>query len=221
MRAGCWAACAAIVSALLGAASPAFAATDDGQIGVSRDGVTWGDSLTEPLFDPSMLWVPGDVEIRSFSVRNQADEEATLSIGVRAAPSWLLDAEAVEVEARVDGGDWVDVDGDDVRQLTEGGVVAGEVARVDVRVSAVWGASSNPTQAEIVPFDLLVTLTQAEAVGKGDPGEPAAPAAREPLADTGSVFGYGALWAGAILVGGGAAMIATRRRTAGEADPRG
>lgn len=193
----------AVVSA---GAAPARAADE---VGLSLDGRSWTTDLSRPLFDPRMRWVPGDVETRSFWVRNQGPTAASLRVAVRTSdPGALIAEDDIEIAARVRDGRWVPLTGagpaPDDRVLGDGPLAEGERVRVDLRARFVpW--STNRSERRTLPLVFVVRLSQAGPDG-GD----------GPLPDTGSAVAPWLLWLGGALVTGGvgAVLAATRRREA-------
>lgn len=211
---------AAAVVAL--AAAPAHA---DDEIGLSRDGVTWTETLAAPLFDPGFRFVPGDVETRSFQVRNQGPSAGLLTVQVLAAdPSALLSADDFTIEARVANGPWVDVEAGTTPVRTE--LPVARNARTQVAIRATFDADST-RQLQQVPFRVLLNLEEDGSVGGIDQGNGNGDGDGDGsvggvedggLPATGSVVAPGLVWLAAGLIGGGLALV--RRRTRAEA-PRG
>lgn len=67
----------ALVLLLSLTAAPAHAA---GEIGLSPDGKKWSNKLAAPLFDSTVRWVPGDERTATFYVRNQSSSDALLDL---------------------------------------------------------------------------------------------------------------------------------------------
>lgn len=201
----------ALASALSCLAVPAHAADE---VGVSPDGVTWHDHLTEPLFAEPELWVPGDIETRSFWVRNQTGDPGALLVSLLHDDTHELVAnDHIEIEARADGGAWIAIEsGAAEADLIERSLAAGDAVQIDVRVTAPW-QSPNASQTDVLPLDLVVSLTQAGTTAGGASGEEpdAGGSSREGLAVTGATVAHGVLWTAALLVGGGLALAARRR----------
>jgi hypothetical protein len=207
------------------AAAPASAATVD-EVGLSSDGVTWQRSLEAPLFAEPRLWVPGDAEVRTFWLRNQAGDAGALSLAVESSdPHGLLPSDDILIEARVNGEAWVAMADPQAREpqtLLDDRLTPGDVVRVDVRVTALWDAP-NRSQRTVLPLDLRVTLSDA-AASPGRPGGEDQAASGDPggdLAATGAIVMYGALWLAAAALGGGLALLLGRRRGADEEAHRG
>lgn len=205
---------AAAVVAL--AAAPAHA---DDEIGLSRDGVTWSETLAAPLFDPGFRFVPGDVETRSFQVRNQGPSGGLLTVQVLAAdPSALLSADDFTIEARVANGPWVDVEAGTTPVRTE--LPVARNARTQVAIRATFDADST-RQLQQVPFRVLLNLEEDGSVGGIDQGDgngdgdgSVGGVQDGALPATGSAVAPGLVWLAAGLIGGGLALV--RRRTRGE-----
>ncbi|NRQ50535.1 LPXTG cell wall anchor domain-containing protein [Aeromicrobium stalagmiti] len=190
---------------ILGAALPAAA---DPEVGLSDDGVTFGPRLTEPLYDPAVVWVPGDERVRTFYVRNESDDDARLSIDVLGSTvDSLMDTGDLSVSARGDGGPWQGVSTAGTHRLVSGvDLPSGDVSRVDVEV-ALDPTSVNSSQRRRLDVDFRVRLVQKPA-GVEDAGETVDPPDGL-LPDTGGPVTWVVLVA-ACLIGGG--TILTSRR---------
>jgi hypothetical protein len=196
---------------LLTGSGAAFA--DDG-IGLSSDGRTWHSTLSSPLFEPEFRWVPGDVETRSFHVRNQGPTGARLTVRVVTRdPDRLVRDDGFDIAARVGGSGWLSLtNGELAEALARELVERGDRVRVDVRVTLGPGAT-NRSQADTLPFNLRVTLADSHpAPGGQGAGTPSV------LPGTGTPVHTGLVWIGSALVGTGLALMAGRRRTPAEGE---
>lgn len=211
-------AAAAAVVAL--AAAPAHA---DDEIGLSQDGVTWTETLGAPLFDPGFRFVPGDVETRSFRVRNQGPSAGLLTVQVLAAdPSALLLADDFTIEAQVADGPWVDVEAGTTPVRTE--LKVARNAQTQVAIRATFDPDST-RQLQQVPFRVLLTLEEDGSVGgidqgggDGDGDGSVGGVEDGGLPATGAAVAPGLVWLAAGLIGGGMALV--RRRSREEVAPR-
>ncbi|MCX6401333.1 MAG: hypothetical protein NTX33_15555 [Propionibacteriales bacterium] len=193
-------------------AAPAHA---DDEIGLSRDGVTWTTELAAPLFAPDFRFVPGDVEVRSFRVRNDGPSDGVLTVDVVASdPDALLVADDFIIEARVGGGPWLDVDTGTTRVVTELKVPENAQSQVQVRATFDWDST---VQLKSVPFHVELTLSEdgdvageEEGNGEGN-GDGEVGGESGGLPDTGSGFGPGTIWLAAALIGAGIALVRPRR----------
>ncbi len=195
------------IAVALVATSGAPARADD-EIGLSLDGQTWHDDLSQPLFDPALRWVPGDREAASFYVRNQGPSRAKMTIEVRADDrDQLLANDDIELAGRTAGGAWVPLEnGADAAPLLRDGLEQDGKVRVDVRVE-FRRDSTNRSMVQSLPLAFRVTLVQAGARDDGsDPGS------RGPLPDTGNDVELWLVWLAAALVGAGAALVVAARR---------
>ncbi|MBM0123177.1 hypothetical protein [Pimelobacter simplex] len=200
---------AAAVLAVGVAAAPAHA---DDEIGLSRDGLTWVPALTTPLYEAGFTWVPGDVEERSFRVRNDGPSAGELLVDVVASdPQALLASPDFLLEARVGSGPWVEVAPGTTR-LQPAVLDVPRGADTSVTVRGTFRAETTGHMDEIAPFDVRVTLSEDGDIGgeedegggdDGDDGEVAGGA----LPDTGGRFGVGVLWLAAGLIGAGIALV--------------
>lgn len=164
--------------AVLGAARErpaAVGAASAREIGVSSDGVHYAPRLSEPLFDPTVRWVPGDSREARFWVRHQADGAGDLSLDVLTpGRTGLLDSGWLTVSARVGAGDWR-VLGDDgtERLLTAEDVAAARPLPVTVRVALAPGAGSS-TEVRATDLDLRVALAGTDGPASGGDAPPGA-----------------------------------------------
>ncbi len=206
---------ATAVAVVAVAAAPAQAADE---LGLSRDGVSWATALSEPLFTPDFRFVPGDVEVREFRVRNDGPSEGVLSVDVVVTdPDALLATDDFVIEARVDDGPWRDVDPGTMPLVTELAVPQGQQSRVQVRATFAWEST---VQDQSVPFRLDLTLSESGEVGGIDDGNGNGNGngggngsnggdvggVSDVLPSTGAGVGVALLWLAAGLVGAGTAL---------------
>lgn len=173
------------------------------QIGLSRDGITFAPSLDAPLFDPVLRWVPGDMRIESFYVRNLAVDDGDLSIDIIESSDSMLETGGLMVSAR--GGDaiWRDVTAPGTHRIVSAADLAtGRTAKVDVRVALLPDAA-NPTQVRRLGLDVRVLLSQD--VDRSTPDDSGL------LPDTGAPASW-SLIAGLALVAGGTVLVQARRK---------
>lgn len=157
---------------LLAAVAPATASDE---IGLSRDGDQWVDTLTQPLFDEDLRWVPGDSRTVTFYVRNQADTNAQLSATVRSSdPDDLLTVEHVTLRARANGTWFTLRNGETSDELTAASISPGRIVQVDLRADFAPG-SSNESQRDTADVALELRLTGAldavDGANDAPPGE--------------------------------------------------
>jgi hypothetical protein len=151
-------------AALLSVAAPARAADPDPTIAVSSDGVVWGTDLSEPLFDPTERWVPGDTGIASFYLRNDAASSASVRIEARDLGTQVLTANGdVVLHARVAGGNWVLLPMEETSALLNPvAVPVGGVTRIDVQ--AVFAPTAgNGSKDQVATLEFVVRLRDANA----------------------------------------------------------
>lgn len=196
-----------LVAAVLAlTASPAVA---DPEVGLSSDGVTFTETLTTPLFDTSLRWVPGDDRTATFYVRNQGPTGALMTITARSADTDELLANGdMVIRARADGGPWVElqnaVPSDQV--LTDG-IARGEVVDVDVNVVFDF-ASPNESQLDVLRARFDIGLRQ-DPNAPGVDGDADAGQEGSGLADTGGPASWTLLLA-FVLLGTGVALAHSR-----------
>ena len=162
LRSWLGAALLAVVS-VLGLAVPATAA---GHLQLSSNGVTWGNNLSAPLFDPVFRWVPGDSQTASFYIRNQTGQDAVLDlIMLPAQYGDLMKSGDLTVSGQVDGGTWVGATSADNSHflITSAPVPGKAVRKINIRIDFA-GSSSNATQNRQVGLAFDVALTQAKAI---------------------------------------------------------
>ena len=200
--------------------APASAANE---LGLSPDGVTWGDALPGPLFDPALSWVPGDSETRTFYVRNQSSDDAILNVTLLTGPvETLVDTGDLKVSAKVGSGAFTSAQtAGEHRLVNQVPVAAGEVRKVSVKVD-FDAASTNQSQRLELDLRFRVSLSQDTTAvqppnnggnGNGNGGGDG------DLPNTGSVVTPWMLLLAGALVGSGIGMIGfARRGSRNEAD---
>lgn len=146
-------------------ASPAIAADE---LGLSVDREHWTPSISTPLFDPAMRWVPGDSETATFYVRSQGGGLGDLTVDILGSTAGdLMDSGDLHITASGGGGEWKSVSAPGRhRLLTAPRIADGRI--VPIRVSVTFDAASdNQTQLRASTLRFLVTLSQSTA-GSGD-----------------------------------------------------
>lgn len=193
------------VALVLAAAAPARAA---GEIGLSADGVTWGATLPQPLFDAAIRWVPGDVRTERFYVRNQTADGVRMDVDVVASHvEELVTTGDLSIDVRIAGGEWAPTTVTGTQRLSSESVPAGGSYPVDVRVRFL-AESTNVSQTLPLDLRLRVTLTETIPGGGGSNGGGSTPG----LPVTGGSLDLGAAVVGAVAVGLGIVLAARRRR---------
>lgn len=207
------------VLGILGVASPASAAS---KLELSADGVTWGSSLSAPLFDPAFRWVPGDSQTRSFYVRNHTGQDAVLDVIMLPAQFGdLMKSGDLTVSAQVDGGAWTGAtSADNSHFLIASAPVPGKAVRkINVRIDLSAG-STDATQDRQLGLAFDVALSQAGVAvlaptqgGSGGHG----PKSHHPglLPNTGDDVSPRTILLAALLCVGGAALAVASQRTPG------
>jgi len=192
---------------LIAVAIGAAPARADGEIGLSTDGAVWADVLSAPLFDRPGHWVPGDVETRSFYVRNNGPSDARLTVSLLTQdPDHLVSDDDVALSARVAAGGWTRLrNGQDVAPLVRDAVGQEREVRVDVRASLRW-ASSNASMVQQVPLRVVVTLRQDGPLADADDGPDGT------LPDTGSLVAWWVIGGAVLSVVLGVVLVVLGRR---------
>lgn len=198
-----------LMTGLLGAAVAPASAADE--IGLSRDGERWGDSLTQPLFDPDTLWVPGDSRTVSFYVRNQADSRATLTTTVRTGDrDALLANDHITLRARA-GGRWIPLrNGKPSPELTDASLRPGAPVKVEVQ-AAFDPRATNATQADSLRLMFEVRLTEVTTADADQPDDDPDDSGGW-LPRTGAGLAVTVLWIAGMLMAVGAVLALAGRR---------
>lgn len=192
----------------------ASAAQASDEFHVSWDGDVWSEQLSEPLFEPTVRWVPGDFEVEVFYVRNQAEGGATLTIAVTAVDrDHLMVYEDIRLSARLASGDWVDLEHTEENfRLNNDELPAGEVSKVEVR--AYFDSNSpNRSQNKELALNFRVILSDAQVAIEN----PEAPRADDeestgPLPQTGTSGLHWFILAAGTAIGVGMAVLGIRKR---------
>ena len=143
-------------------AGPAHASDE---VLVSNTDSGFAETLAEPLFDPALLWVPGDVRSATFYVRNNSADPAGLSLSVidRDAGK-LLDSGALHVRVSSGGTRWSSDPRFSSGTMRSGTLLAPGVS-VPVKVVVAFDrAASNRTQLLSSELRIRVRLAQSEHV---------------------------------------------------------
>ena len=98
---------AVVAAGALLALAYAGPARASGEVLVSNTDSGFAETLAEPLFDPALRWVPGDVRSATFYVRNNTADPAGLSLSVIDEDAGeLLDSGALHVRVSSGGTRW-------------------------------------------------------------------------------------------------------------------
>lgn len=214
-------------------ASGASAAT---QLMVSNDGQHWADSLPAPVFDPEGLMVPGDMDLGTFWVRNDASDPGTLTLTATTSNNQLIAPNAVRLAASITGDTWQTLPMGRPIELMQS-LRPRDPLRISVRAEFLFSAG-NRSEDRLARLNFRVTLTEAAAApggGTSTPGGPSTPGGGPGssgggpsgsggssgfggssgsggvLPNTGSSLPAWLLPLGAIAFGGGLAMLRRRR----------
>ncbi|MFV0375101.1 MAG: LPXTG cell wall anchor domain-containing protein [Microbacterium sp.] len=196
---------AVAVALVLAIAAPARAA---GEIGLSADGVTWGSTLPQPLFDAAIRWVPGDVRTARFYVRNQTADGIRTDVDLVASRvEELITTGDLSIDVRIAGGEWVPTTVTGTQRLSSESIPAGGSYPVDVRVR-FFKESANVSQSLPLDLQLRVTLTETVPDGGSNGG-----GSTPNLPVTGGSFDLSSAVVGVTAVGLGIVLAARRRRS--------
>ena len=224
-----------IVMTVFVLSSGAAPANADDELGLSRDGTNWSQSLTKPLFASNVIWVPGDIREATFWVRNQGptgsevildvvgkdkSAGATSSAGASASVAGLLKDGDIHLAAMSGVGPmsddypWVDLDSANSDRLSTSPIPVGDKAWVKVRATYDAAATAQAKFRDL-GFSFSVTIQPFSGLGGGQSDSIGPPGAQE---IAGFLPGTGApkvMWIaaiGAILVGVGISLVEGRRR---------
>lgn len=187
-------------------AGPAAAADDPGPVAVSTDALHWSNGLTEPLFDPDVRWVPGDLRTAAFFVRNGGPTPATIQLQVRAVDDALLRTGDIRFAARADGGTWAALDQDSATSLLRvEPLPVADHSTIEIRAE-FDPASSNQSQQSSADLWFDVRLSQSVVEGDANPT-----GGNGLLPDTGAPALAPLVLAGAGLLGVGVGLARRRR----------
>ena len=156
----------ALTSLALGlAASPSqaddAAQPDRNALQVSLDGVTWTESIRQPLFDPAVRWVPGDIRTARFFVRNAKPESGDLRVVLeRPTRDALLDTGFLSVAARAGDGPWTEIESGGRHELIDGAAVESLEEEIVFLRASLAADAPNGTMVLATDLDLTLTLTQ-------------------------------------------------------------
>ncbi|MEN8674167.1 hypothetical protein [Nocardioides sp.] len=156
----------ALASLALGlAASPSHAddsaERDRAALQLSLDGVTWTESIRQPLFDPDTRWVPGDTRTARFFVRNAKPDSGDLRVVLeRPTREALLDTGFLSLAARAGNGPWTEVESGGRHELIDGAAVESQEEEVVLLRASLAADAPNGTMVLASDLDLTLTLTQ-------------------------------------------------------------
>ena len=186
------------------------AAATEGALDVSQDGVTWVDSITDPLFDSDVRWIPGESRTGSFFIRHRGGTPGHLVVDViGSASGGLLDSGDLHVSARGGGGTWREISTAGThRLLTVPDLPSGAIEKIVVTV-AFDQRSTNATQQSAAHLLFRVTLTESSATD--GPGEEHDGGGNGPLPDTGAPDAWWLAVTAAVLIATGLLLVASSR----------
>ncbi len=142
--------------------STAGAASAQGELEVSEDGRHWSTGLTQPPFDPELVWVPGDKHVADFRIRNNAPTPADFTLTMLGEDTaGLLESDQFRIKARVSGGPWRQLKSfDHGQRLNHVPLNSGSVSTVEVLVGFMPD-EGNDTQLQQLSFDFRMQLSEA------------------------------------------------------------
>lgn len=205
-----------LLAAVLLVAATAPARAED-ELLVSGDGTTWSVAVTQPLFDPTVRWVPGDYRDSGFWVRNTTDQAARVELSFTSQDVNALVADGnLMLKVRTTAAAWQPLLVERAQHVVAATIPGGSTTEVLVRATLATNAS-NATMTDLAHLDFTARLTSVDAAPiVPPPGEPpTSPAPTDPgsggvrLPGTGAVIpgwlvvvGLATLGAGIALVGG-------------------
>lgn len=226
-----------VTTSMLLVTSPAHA---DDELQLSHDGSSWSDGLTGGLFDPAVLWVPGDVRTATFFVRNRTEDTGTVTVDLHgSAVDSLMRTGDLAVAARAGASRWCSVSTPGDHRIATSHVPAGAQEKVSVRVSFDPRATNASRVKQLrLAFDVRLSRTidardtsggrcdvktgddgtsrDAHGHRVDDQGGLEASDGHGLLPDTGSPFTLLGLLAATVMVLGGARLVARRREVGHE-----
>lgn len=217
---------AAFLLLSVGYAVPASAADE---VLVSNTGADFSRNLSQPLFDPALRWVPGDVRSATFFVKNNGDDPAALTLSVLDDEAGrLLESGALDLRVSSGRTRW-STDPTSAGRGRKSRTVLGRGGSLPVTVRVAFNPrAANPTQALTSELRIRIGLTQTGRYGVDpgtSPGDTTNGTDRDPRAATpgGLLPGTGApaglswlLLLGSILLGTGFALVARRTHNDGD-----
>lgn len=189
-------------------ADASFAAAPNSMIELSADGIAWSSELADPLFDPAILWVPGDSLTATFFVRNLAETNGWITAEAdRLGSTQPLAETDLSLAIRITGGEWQELGGG--ARTSNLGIVQPGVAPTEVELRATMAPDAgNDTQRGNARFAIHVHLR--EAVDDHAAGSPSVPV-NSGLAESGAARPMQAgviwWWVAAAAIGVGTALV--------------
>lgn len=147
---------AAVTSLVLVVPTPAVADDSTSPLGLSMsENGPWTTSLSTPLFDPDMLWVPGDTVTSGFWAANRSDDTTEFRITLLPWQQALMSTGEFEMRVRSGDDRW-----EPIRSAWTAPrpLAAGEKMHVQLRAT-LKETASNATQTLAFGFDIRTRLT--------------------------------------------------------------
>ena len=217
---------AVVVAGALLALAYAGPAQASREVLVSNTDSGFAETLAEPLFDPALRWVPGDVRSATFYVRNNSADPAGLRLSVIDQDAGkLLDSGALHVRVTSGGIRWRPDPRLPSRTVRSGMLLAPGTS-VPVKVLVVFDpAASNRTQLLSSELRIRVRLAQSGHLdlepGTANGGQPGSGKGSDggPLPGTGLSAELGWLFLlGSLSLGTGFALVTRRSHHHGDPD---
>lgn len=189
---------------------PGVPASADPRIGLSADGRSYADSLTGPLFDPAVRWVPGDVRTGTLWVRNESGETADLAVTLDApALAGPLARGELSITGRAGDGESAPVAAVPATVAAVPDLAPGASVPLELRVAMAAGADES-TFGLTGDLGLQVRLTGTAGDGGGRVAG-VADGLGDELAATGTTVRGWVVVLGLLAVGAGAVVLGPRR----------
>jgi hypothetical protein len=138
-------------------------------LSLSADGRVWAADLSAPLFNPSLVWVPGDSRTARFWARNDSADPGRLTASIEGvATDRLMETGALTVTARGGGGHWTPTDAAGTHRLLQVSTLPPGGA-VRVAVTVAFDPEAGPV-SQTASLDLRLAVSLEQRVDPGDEG---------------------------------------------------
>lgn len=136
---------------------------DSSGISLSDDGTNWGSSLSRPLFDETIRWVPGDVRTADFYIRSDAPVATKLDVELFSHAKHARMGRDVQLEARVGDAEWQPANSFGNALLTVQPMAPRSKVRIEVRASFAGRSTNRPERLQL-EIRLQISLTPLSGV---------------------------------------------------------